>query len=94
MAPAGDSGRVFVPNAFSPNGDGINDVFSAQYVNVKSIDFNIFDSDNKLLYHTGELNAGWAGDINVEKGVRLYHYKLEATTNKDNKISKCGDFYI
>jgi hypothetical protein len=34
------------------------------------------------------------GDIDVEKGVRLYHYKLEATTNKDNKISKCGDFYI
>jgi len=93
MAPADDSAYIFIPTAYSPNGDGLNDVFLPWCLNVKSIDFSIYDNDNKLQFHTTELNHGWGDILDIESGIRLFHYKFTAITNQDNTILQCGDFY-
>jgi gliding motility-associated-like protein len=52
----------FVPNAFSPNGDGINDCFKVtHYGTVKSVDISIYNRYGNLVFHTTNVNECWDG---------------------------------
>ncbi|MEP7110767.1 MAG: LamG-like jellyroll fold domain-containing protein [Ferruginibacter sp.] len=52
----------FVPNAFSPNGDGKNDCFRVNnFGTVKSVDFSIFNRWGNLIFHTKNVNDCWDG---------------------------------
>ncbi|XOV93092.1 MAG: FG-GAP-like repeat-containing protein [Bacteroidota bacterium] len=59
---------VFIPNLFSPNGDGSNDQFKIYGSGIKEVQFSIFDLSGNLLYNTrdtkGMLNHGWDGTFN------------------------------
>lgn len=58
---------LFVPNAFTPNGNGKNDVLKAMlFGNVKSILFSVYNKYGELLFRTTDVNMGWNG---VFKGV-------------------------
>ena len=54
---------VFVPNAFSPDGDGINDLFIPSIVgNDERIHvFQVFDRWGELIYETNNMQRGWDG---------------------------------
>lgn len=57
--------QVDVPNAFTPNGDGLNDIFYA-HVNCKTIDmhnysFSVYNRWGQKVFHTTDKNAGWDG---------------------------------
>jgi gliding motility-associated-like protein len=53
---------VKAPNAFSPNGDGINDLYRISIEGVVSIlGFKIFNRAGQLLHHTSNLNSTWDG---------------------------------
>jgi gliding motility-associated-like protein len=54
---------IYVPNAFSPNGDGLNDVLRVFGVSIKSINFSIFDRWGEKIFsvETSDLNNGWDG---------------------------------
>ena len=55
---------VYVPNAFTPNGDGKNDVWKpvfADTLNVKQYDLQIFDRNGVLVFGTNNPNDGWGG---------------------------------
>jgi gliding motility-associated-like protein len=60
--------KVFIPNSFTPNMDGINDrfipVFSSYGLDVKSFEMEIFDRWGHLLYHTRDVTKGWDGTVN------------------------------
>ena len=61
----------FVPNVFSPNGDGINDVFMSGY------DLKVFDRYGSLLYSG---NSGWDGTYkNKKMDIDTYFYLLNYT---------------
>jgi len=67
----------FIPNAFTPNGDGLNDVFGViprlDYVN--QFRFSIFNRWGQLIFDTSDLNQGWDGTIKGEAcqaGVYVY----------------------
>ena len=52
----------YIPNAFTPNGDGLNDVFKAIAPGIKQINyFKIFDRWGKLMYETQDISKGWDG---------------------------------
>ena len=53
--------RLFFPNAFSPNGDGLNDTFHPVGNEVPDYSMNIFNRWGELLYETTSMEPGWDG---------------------------------
>lgn len=54
--------NIYVPNTFTPNGDGNNDVFNIVGYNLKAAEISIFDKWGTLIYYTDDINRGWDGD--------------------------------
>lgn len=86
-----DTGRVnvnidysmpdMVPNAFSPNGDGINDVFRIAGTTYQKIrEFNIFNRLGQRIFSTMDPRSGWDGSqkgIPCDAGTYYYLIKLD-----------------
>lgn len=57
--------RVFVPNLFSPNGDGQNEVFSVYGAGIETLDLQVYDRQGNRVYHSGSvaeiMEMGWDG---------------------------------
>ena len=88
--------RVYVPNAFSPNGDGFNDYFSIQSPDPGTIlSFKIFNRWGSLVFETNEamLNfdqSGWDGMVNgkvAQSGVYVWLIEIEFFDGKKEKWS-------
>lgn len=54
---------IYVPNAFTPNADGKNDLFTAKGVGILEYNMWIFDRWGQQLYHTTDINGGWNGVV-------------------------------
>lgn len=56
---------IYVPNTFTPNDDGINDLFFAQGIGIDPENFEmwIFDRWGNLIFYTDDLNEGWDGKV-------------------------------
>jgi gliding motility-associated-like protein len=88
---------VFVPSSFSPNFDGLNDVFSpvfSQYgMDNKTFDMEIFDRWGRSLYKTKDINTGWDGSLQ-NKGEPLkedvYVYKIKYKDSEGKIYNKLG----
>lgn len=88
--PACDESDIYVPNAFSPNNDGNNDVFRARGKYIREVDLEIYDRWGELLFkESGDENISWDG---LYKGKELppdsYTYRIhvlcEDTDNWEN----------
>lgn len=71
---------IDIPNVFTPNGDGINDVYQLRGQNIESVQFWIADRWGKILFVGNSLTATWDGKLNgndVPDGVYFIglHYK-------------------
>jgi len=83
-----DDFRVHVPNAFTPNGDGINDVFIPVLIgqDQERYDLSIFNRWGEEVYRTKDANAGWDGRLqngDVQDGV--YVWRLTARAASDTE---------
>lgn len=70
----------FVPNAFTPNGDGYNDRFNGKGVNVLEYEMYIFDRWGEQIYFVGSLEDSWDGtfkDTGKEVKQDVYVYKIK-----------------
>jgi gliding motility-associated-like protein len=60
--------EIYVPNAFSPNGDGINDIFQIIFpnstFNLQPSTLSIFDRWGGMVYESSEIENGWDGKKN------------------------------
>src|SRR5437762_3107394 len=66
---------IFVPNAFTPNDDGKNDVFNVYGTGLSDMDVSIFDIRGKLVYQWRGLNGFWDGTSGgqaVVQGIYVY----------------------
>lgn len=60
--------EIFVPTAFSPNGDGINDILKVITAGLKHFDyFHVFNRWGNLVFSTTNAAQGWDGSINGVK---------------------------
>ena len=70
---------VFVPNAFSPNGDGRNDILYVRGEVVQEVVFKVYDRWGELVFETTDLSHGWDGTYRAkpcEPGVYDYHLQV------------------
>ncbi|WP_431158218.1 PKD domain-containing protein [Winogradskyella poriferorum] len=86
--------RLVMPDAFTPNDDGLNDRFGPVYVGLNTLELNIFDTWGSLIYsESGDAIQGWDGTLKdeiVENG--NYYYTFTAKTFYGNEIKKQGAF--
>ena len=72
---------MYVPNAFSPNGDGYNDVFRAlsPVLKPRRFDLSVFDRWGRSVFVSNDLLMGWDGTLNgslVPPGVYAWRLAL------------------
>ncbi|EDP97158.1 T9SS C-terminal target domain-containing protein [Kordia algicida OT-1] len=74
--------KLIMPNAFTPNEDGLNDRFKPVFIGLDEMELNIYDTWGSLIYsETGDNIQGWDGKVKdefVENG--NYYYTFTAKT--------------
>lgn len=84
---------LYVPNAFTPNGDGINDFFFPEGYNLSpdNYEFSIFNRWGEVIYTTTDLYAVWDGTVDgimAPDGVYLW----KVTVADDNTLSVTNEY--
>jgi len=54
---------LYIPNAFTPNHNGMNDLFMAKGEGMRSFDMWIFDRWGQQIFHSSDINTGWDGTL-------------------------------
>lgn len=72
-----DESLVYVPNAFVPDNNGLNDVFKPIISNVVEYDFKIFNRWGQVVFNTKEINKGWDGTfLGAKCPIGVYNYRI------------------
>ncbi len=87
---------VDLPNAFTPNNDGINDVIYVKGWGIKELlDFSVYNANNKKVFQTQDINVGWDGTDNmVELPAGVYYYSVKVLGYDDIQREKAGSIFI
>lgn len=83
---------LYIPNAFTPTGDGINDEFLPQGFGLSSMEMSIYNRWGEKLYTGQELTRGWDGKFGgktCEPGV--YIYRVVITTMGGQTATRVGE---
>jgi gliding motility-associated-like protein len=102
MIVVGSGATIMLPTIFTPNNDGINDMFRPSVLGLKEVTMYIYDNWGNTVYEvTSDVTTlpedwGWNG---IEKGSaepknNEYRYYIMATTINDKKLEKEGRFLL
>ncbi|HUS02966.1 MAG TPA: T9SS type B sorting domain-containing protein [Chitinophagaceae bacterium] len=71
----------YIPNAFTPNGDGINDTFKAIAPGIKQTNyFRIYDRWGKIMFQSNDVNSGWDGKYSgIRQPAAVYVWIINGT---------------
>lgn len=87
--------KVGVPNAFTPNGDGINDKIFVQGFGIQKMTWRIYNRWGKLLFTGISLGRGWDGKFNGEiQPQDVYNYVLDVKFSDGTTQVIKGDFTL
>ena len=87
--------EIYAPNSFTPNEDGLNDVFSILTEGAKNIRFYVFDRWGNQQFYANNLGFTWDGknkNGDVVQGV--YVYRLEVEGFNKQVIEKMGSIIL
>jgi gliding motility-associated-like protein len=88
---------VDVPTAFTPNGDGTNDIIYVDGWGIKKLHyFRIFNRWGQLLFESNDIKVGWDGVFNgVPQNMETYIYQVSVETFVDKEaLLKTGSFKL
>lgn len=87
-----DGSTLFVPNSFTPNADGENDVFYAYSTGLKSFEMTIFDRWGNILFKADNIKQGWNGHNKTGQTVKqdVYVWQINARDLRDEPIKRNG----
>jgi gliding motility-associated-like protein len=89
--------QLFAPNAFSPNDDGVNDVFQVLGYGENSTELTIYNRWGEQLYTTNSLAKPWDGRYNgtvVKNDVYVYVLKYTGTCTGSKEHSQIGHVMV
>ena len=82
----------FIPNAFTPNGDGMNEVWKpiGYTMDPEDYEVTIYDRFGQKIFHTKDINEGWNGNVQgseyfVPMGVYTYFIEVTSATTQEKK---------
>lgn len=84
----------YIPNIFSPNGDGTNDFWEITVENFDALNILVFDINNNIVYKAQDINSPWDGKLMdgriAPEGVYFYKITIESqgkTYRKTGSVS-------
>lgn len=88
--------KLFIPTAFSPNQDGVNDEFKPVGANISTFKMTIFNQWGEAIYFTEDMNIGWNGYTTdgVKAPEDIYVYSIDVTGTTGEKSNRKGTFTL
>jgi gliding motility-associated-like protein len=89
--------NVFIPSAFTPDGDGLNDVFKVVGTYIDKFDLWVYDRWGNLVFHTNDLEKGWDGsdeNPNFTTENLIYSYRVVAKGYNFQVFDKKGSVTV
>ncbi|MEI6088134.1 MAG: PKD domain-containing protein [Bacteroidota bacterium] len=88
--------NIYAPTAFTPNHDGVNDIFMPVYVEIMRIQYlRIFDRWGNLLWETADMGKGWDGVVNGKPmPMDTYVYMVVGIDVNGKTVSRKGDLTL
>ncbi len=84
--------HAVVPNVFSPNGDGQNDILFVRGEGIMSLEFVVYTRWGEKVFETTDINTGWDGTYQgVPLDPAVFVYYLKATLVNYEEIIQSGD---
>lgn len=86
---------IYVPSAFTPNGDGINDQFGIGGEAIAEFHIVIFNRWGEKIFETNDVSQNWDGTFKgqlVQEGA--YAYNLTAKSDSGDAIAKKGHITV
>jgi gliding motility-associated-like protein len=77
---------IFVPNTFTPNGDGANDLLYVRGRHIARMEFKVFDRWGELVFESTDPSNGWDGRFKgmpVDPAVFVYHLRAWCIDGQD-----------
>ncbi len=85
------NGSLFVPNTFTPNGDGVNDSFSARATEVKEFRLLVFNRWGEEIFAATQLSQSWDGSYHgVSSPIDTYVWRVDLTELNGKKRTVFG----
>lgn len=78
-------GLIYVPNAFTPDGDGLNDIFKARGTDISSFEMEIYNRWGELVFRSDDIDRGWNGSLRGNAYYcppDVYQYRIVATEHE------------
>ncbi len=83
---------IYIPNAFSPNGDGVNDTFKVRTATLKSMHLEVYDRWGHKVFETDNITDGWNGTYKGQPApFDAYGYYFSGECLQGEKISLKGN---
>ncbi len=86
---------IFIPNSFTPNGDGRNDIFLVYGNIIQSMRFSVFNQWGQKIFESANQQTGWNG---THKGKvqpsGVYMYVMQATLRDGSTVTKKGSINL
>ncbi|MCH8903669.1 MAG: gliding motility-associated C-terminal domain-containing protein [Bacteroidetes bacterium] len=87
--------QIFIPNAFTPNGDNLNDVLFVMGDNIDLVRFIVYDRWGEKVFETSNIDQGWDGRFNGQLlNPAVFAYYLEAVCPGNELIIRQGDITL
>ncbi len=84
---------IFVPNTFTPNGDGLNDLFFAKGYGITKFEFEVYDRWGEKLFASTDINEAWDGTMStkgnkqIKEGIYTWRIKLTNVFGKTKELT-------
>jgi len=86
---------VWLPSAFTPDEDGVNDYFKAEAVDLPSFFINIFNRYGQSIFKSDDISKGWNGKVDdADAPIGVYGYTCRYTYRNGEKGVKRGSFIL
>ena len=87
--------KLGIPTAFTPNGDGLNDVLYVEGSGFEDMVLQIYNRFGELVFETTDKNMGWDGTVNgIKQEIEVYTYYLKVVFVDKSVVQESGNITL